>query len=113
MSKRLVAGRDDISPFTPLPSMVHYHLIWSLFWGGLVGKGRCGGAEKSLSLKSQRKGRGYCVCVQAERGRRKGVRCINGVERERGLNPPSIYPSLLSHTLFTSMVGGGCLDVRV
>jgi len=42
-----------------------------------------------------------------------GVRCINGVERERGLNPPSIYPSLLSHTLFTSMVGGGCLDVRV
>ena len=33
MSERLVAGRDDISPFTPLPSMVHYHLIWSLFWG--------------------------------------------------------------------------------
>lgn len=95
MVARLVAQRTTISPFAPLPSTLHYHVMWSLVFWGAGWKEEVRGAEKSLSLKGgERVGREYCVRTRAVRE----AWCINGGgKRKRAESPFHLPISLVTH----------------
>lgn len=56
-----------ISPVTQRPSMVHYHVMWSLFFGGKMERGGVGCREKS-ALKGESEGGKGILRVYASSG---------------------------------------------